>query len=356
MPPYSVLRADLIIPPIATIVKIRRASSRDRSRWQLVTAFGSGFRVPGRSRFPASRCRRPGRYRHHHHGQQDIERGSLYYVSPSQASFLIPSGMAVGAASVKVTRSGTTVLTGSITVAAVSPGLYAENGNGSGVPAALAERVSVSGAVTPGVFLPERSAAQLSVIAAQPGELHRHRVCLAVRDGNSGCGNGSGVHRRPVGTVTFGAQSQYQGLDQVNVAIPSSLAGMGRAASPGGGQQGIEYDYGKYSMRSRNAVVGGHDRFYENVLGRLRPRGPVYTAAHLCRRWRIWSLSAESQRLLLAGSASPFRRTVSCLRLRLRLRPLEIDLKSSVVISSPRAGHFKVETVRSTTTPGGHIP
>ena len=62
-----------------------------------------------------------------------VSSAPLYYVSPNQASFLIPSGVAAGAATVKVTRSGTTVLTGSITVASASPGLYAENGNGTGV-------------------------------------------------------------------------------------------------------------------------------------------------------------------------------------------------------------------------------
>jgi hypothetical protein len=64
-----------------------------------------------------------------------------------------------------MTRSGATVVTGSLTVAAVSPGLYAENANGAGVAAALAERVSASGEVTP-----------LS---------HRRRVCVPVWNGDS---------------------------------------------------------------------------------------------------------------------------------------------------------------------------
>ncbi len=41
------------------------------------------------------------------------------------------------------------MLTGSLVIASVSPGLYAGNSNGAGVAAALSARVSASGAVTP---------------------------------------------------------------------------------------------------------------------------------------------------------------------------------------------------------------
>jgi uncharacterized protein (TIGR03437 family) len=74
--------------------------------------------------------------------QGGINSAPLYYVSPSQASFLIPAGVASGAATVKVLRAGATVLTGSVTVASISPGLYSENGNGAGVAAATYVRAS----------------------------------------------------------------------------------------------------------------------------------------------------------------------------------------------------------------------
>jgi hypothetical protein len=44
---------------------------------------------------------------------------------------------------------------------------------------------------------------------------------------------------------------------------------------------------------------------YENVLRKASAQRAVYTAAHLCRRWRIWSLSAESRAPPFGGIGKP---------------------------------------------------
>jgi len=66
----------------------------------------------------------------------------IYYVSPSQASCLMPQAAIPGAATVKIARSGNTVLTGALTIAAVSPGIFTANANGAGVAAAVVLRSS----------------------------------------------------------------------------------------------------------------------------------------------------------------------------------------------------------------------
>jgi len=230
VPPYSVLRADLISPPTATIVNSASFQTGPVAPQQLVTAFGLGFASQA---ITASGQPLPPTLGDTAITITDskgtVSAAPLYYVSPGQASFLIPSGVAAGAASVKVTRSGATVLTGSLTVATVSPGLYSANGNGSGVPAALAERVSVSGAVTPLSVFSCQSGVPLSCLSS-PLSLGSSTDTVYVSLFGTGI-RGAGtvqvyIAGQPAMVQYAGAQGQYQGLDQVNVTVPSSLAGM----------------------------------------------------------------------------------------------------------------------------------
>ena len=234
VPPYSVLRADIAVPPVASIVNSASFAAAAAAPQELVTAFGSGFAsqtitASGQPLPPAL-------------GDTAITitdskgtvtAAALYYVSPSQASFLIPSGVAAGAASVKVTRSGATVLTGSLTVAGSSPGLYSANGNGAGVASALAERVSASGAVTPlSVFSCQNGVAVscLSSALSLGGSTDTLYVSL-YGTGIRGAGTVQAYVAGQTATVQYaGAQGQYQGLDQVNVVVPKSLAGMGEVS------------------------------------------------------------------------------------------------------------------------------
>ncbi|HLK63184.1 MAG TPA: hypothetical protein VKU19_07075 [Bryobacteraceae bacterium] len=234
VPPYSVLRADLTTPPVASFVNSASYQPGPVAPQQLVTAFGSGF---ASQIITASGQTLPVTL-----GDTAItitdSKGTasaapLYYVSPGQASFLIPSGVAQGAASVKVTRGAATVLSGSLTVAAVSPGLYSANGNGAGVAAALAERVSVSGAVTPLSVFSCQSAVPISCLSSAlslgstPGAVYVSLYGTGIR--------GAGtvqvyIAGQPAPLQYAGAQGQYEGLDQVNVALPASLAGMGEVS------------------------------------------------------------------------------------------------------------------------------
>ena len=61
----------------------------------------------------------------------------IIFVSPRQVNFLVPASLASGAATVNFMRSGATILTASVTVAPVVPGIFTANGNGAGVVAGV---------------------------------------------------------------------------------------------------------------------------------------------------------------------------------------------------------------------------
>jgi uncharacterized protein (TIGR03437 family) len=234
VPPYSVLRADLIVPPVATIVNSASFQPGPVAPQQLVTAFGSGFASQAIS---ASSQPLPTTLGDTAIAITDskgtVSAVPLDYVSLGQANFLIPSGLAAGTASVKVTRSGTTVLTGSVTIASVSPALYSANGNGSGVASAAAQRVSASGVVTPLGVYSCQSGVPISCLSS-PLSLgsSTDTVYLSLYGtGFRGAGTvQANVAGQPVPLQYTGAQGQYQGLDQLNVTLPGSLAGMGEVS------------------------------------------------------------------------------------------------------------------------------
>jgi uncharacterized protein (TIGR03437 family) len=150
---------------------------------------------------------------------------SLYYASSGQVNYVVPLGTAGGMATAIV---GT--IPSAAFIGAVAPSLYSANGNGIGVAAAFAVLASASGTqtVVP-VFQCGSSgctAASMSLGAATDilvVELYGTGI-----QGRSSLSNVvveiGGV---PAQVVYAGAQSQYPGLDQVNVYVPRSLAGAG---------------------------------------------------------------------------------------------------------------------------------
>jgi uncharacterized protein (TIGR03437 family) len=156
----------------------------------------------------------------------------LLYVSPGQVNFQMPARMAAGLAAVGVI-AGESASSGTYQVAAVSPGVFTANQDGNGVAAAIAVRES--GAV--------QSAAPVFRCGAVPGSCTPVPIDLGgpadqvvlelFGTGIRGRSSLSNVTCTIGGTVVpvlyAGAQGQFQGLDQVNVALPRSLAGAGQA-------------------------------------------------------------------------------------------------------------------------------
>ena len=156
----------------------------------------------------------------------------LFYVSPTQISFQNPSGVSAGSATVTVLLNGATVGQGTLTIDTVTPGLFAANANGQGVASAIAVRVKADGSQTSETLVQLNSSTniydplpltigdsteQLFLIAFGTG--FRNRTSLSNVTATIG-----GVNAE----VSYaGAQGTFTGLDQVNIRIPSSLAGRG---------------------------------------------------------------------------------------------------------------------------------
>jgi uncharacterized protein (TIGR03437 family) len=158
---------------------------------------------------------------------------TLFFVSPTQVNYQIPSGTAAGAATVTITSGDGTVSTGlALIKAAVAPGLYTANGNGQGVAAAVAVRIKADGSqqIEP---VAQFDAAQNKFVA-RPLDLgpETEQVFLILF--------GTGIRQRSslsaviatiggaYAEVSFaGASPDFVGLDQINVRVPRSLAGRG---------------------------------------------------------------------------------------------------------------------------------
>ena len=156
----------------------------------------------------------------------------LFYASPTQINFQVPSGTVTGNATINVILNSATVGTGSVTIASVVPGQFAANANGQGVAAAVVLRVTANGTQT------YESLAQLSgsTYVTTPIDLGASTDQVYFIGFGTGFRNLSGLAgvTCTIGgtsaTVSYaGVQGSLTGLDQVNVLIPRSLAGRGEA-------------------------------------------------------------------------------------------------------------------------------
>src|SRR5262249_9872257 len=72
----------------------------------------------------------------------------LFFVSPFQVNYQIPSGAANGEATVTVVKGEGGESSGKVQISSVSRGIFTANANGQGVPAAVILRVQANGSQT----------------------------------------------------------------------------------------------------------------------------------------------------------------------------------------------------------------
>jgi uncharacterized protein (TIGR03437 family) len=160
----------------------------------------------------------------------------LFYVSPEQINFHLPSFIQPGQCSLSFVGANGFVFSAPITVADVAPGLFAANADGRGAPAAFALRVKADGTrsavpvvvfdqaqgrfgATPIDLGPDLGSASDQVFLILFGTGIRNRSALSAVTARIGGENAQ---------VSYaGAQSEFIGLDQVNALLPRSLAGRG---------------------------------------------------------------------------------------------------------------------------------
>jgi uncharacterized protein (TIGR03437 family) len=150
----------------------------------------------------------------------------IYYVSPTQVNFVVPASLAGGAATVTVSN-GAQVASGAVSLYAVAPVIYTADQSGSGFAAGY----TVSGSNYSFVaectinFIPCDGYLRPTPIDLSGGPVYLSLFGTGIRSGS----NVTVTIGNENGTVLYaGAQSQYPGLDQVNVQIPADLRGRGR--------------------------------------------------------------------------------------------------------------------------------
>ena len=154
----------------------------------------------------------------------------LFFVSPQQINYLIPENAAAGPATVSVLRSDQVVATGTLQIQSVAPGLFSANANGKGVAAAIAIRVKADGSQQPEAIFHCGSAPGTCV--ADPIDLGPESDQVVLELYGTGLRGFQAVPEvlfgtQPANVLGAAAQSQYAGLDQVNVVIPRALIGVG---------------------------------------------------------------------------------------------------------------------------------
>ena len=162
------------------------------------------------------------------HGQNRL--APLYYVTANAISYLVPAGTALGPASVKLTTSAGAIVSGTLEVGKVSPGLYTANAGATGVAAGFWIRVAANGTQSSGLlFDPSKlvgSRDAVPVDLGAPGD----QIFLSLY--------GTGFRNATRATATFagfsvsvygfGAVGLYQGEDVINIGpVPRSVAGYG---------------------------------------------------------------------------------------------------------------------------------
>lgn len=156
----------------------------------------------------------------------------LFFVSPQQINFQIPAGTATGTATLIVTSGDGVISSGPMVIAALAPSLFTADASGHGLAAAQVLRVKPDGSFTyENVFVFD---AILNKTVAVPIEFSPQSdqiYLILFGTGIRGRSSSSAVTVSIGGTgsevLYAGAQGEWVGLDQVNVALNRSLAGRG---------------------------------------------------------------------------------------------------------------------------------
>lgn len=155
---------------------------------------------------------------------------SLYFVAPGQINFVVPAAVAAGPAVVSVISGNSLVTSTTTTITPTAPALFSAKANGSGVASAFLVTIDASGkqSVQPAFHCASGScaASPLDLSNAPNGAfLELYGTGIRNNGGTGSLGAAVGPANTPV--VYAGPQSQYEGMDQVNLKIPTSLQGAG---------------------------------------------------------------------------------------------------------------------------------
>jgi uncharacterized protein (TIGR03437 family) len=151
----------------------------------------------------------------------------LMFVAPWQVNFQVPMGVAAGSAQVKVSSTAGIQSANNIQIGPVAPAMFTLNG--SGLAAGYAVRVSGASQTVESTYA-LNSFGSFSAAPIDMGSSTDQVYLVLYGSGLQAAGT-SGVTATVNGAtaqvVYAGPQTTFPGLDQVNLILPSSLAGKG---------------------------------------------------------------------------------------------------------------------------------
>ncbi|HMY75049.1 MAG TPA: DUF1566 domain-containing protein, partial [Blastocatellia bacterium] len=152
----------------------------------------------------------------------------LFFVSPGQVNYQIPAGTAPGAASISLNINDVFTGFGELNIATVAPGLFTADASGQGYPAAVAYRYRGT------TLVAVESLTQLDAtnkVIAKPLDLGPETDSIflvlfgtGLRFRSSLSGVTATIGGAPAEVLFVGAQTDFVGMDQINVRVPRSLA------------------------------------------------------------------------------------------------------------------------------------
>ncbi len=156
----------------------------------------------------------------------------LLFASPTQINYIIPPGLPSGQAFVEVRESDRTVREGVIEIQRVAPSLFTLSQGGSGLPAAIVQRITPGNSVfyeTIARFDPDQGVTPVPIDVDSETDM----VFLALF--GTGIRNRAGLEsvKAKIGgipvEVLFAGPQGMPGLDQINLRVPHELMGRGEA-------------------------------------------------------------------------------------------------------------------------------
>jgi uncharacterized protein (TIGR03437 family) len=154
----------------------------------------------------------------------------LFFVSPTQVNYLVPTGTVNGTATVTIQRNGAAVARGTAMIDNIAPGLFSANANGQGAAAAVILRIRNGQQTFEPVSQRNTQTNRFDPIPIDLGPATDQVYLVTFGTGFRGAMQ-SAVSASIGGTISqvlySGPQSMLAGLDQANILIPRALIGRG---------------------------------------------------------------------------------------------------------------------------------
>ncbi len=231
--PESRAKEITISPTPVTSVSAANYLNQKLAAASIAAAFGAGMATTTQS---ASSTPLPTEIDGTHISIKDnagVERNApLFFVSPTQINFQIPAGSSIGPATITVFNGFGSSSEGAFQIVNVAAGLFTADASGKGVAAAVAVRVKANGAL---IYEPVAVFDQiLNQFVATPIDLgppDEQVFIVLFGTGLRGRSSLSAV-LATIGGITSevvyaGLQSEFVGLDQINLRLSRNLAGRG---------------------------------------------------------------------------------------------------------------------------------